>query len=352
MAHFLRNGNTFRVADNKAMDIHDSLPVGTYTVKLDQYGNYFLEDVENFTRPSKIYGDCTKNTDRILNTFLSRTSSTGVMLTGEKGSGKTLLAKNLSMTAAEKGIPTLVINTPLFGESFNKFIQDINQPVVVIFDEFEKVYNSEDQEFLLTLLDGVYESQKLFVLTCNDKWRIDQHMRNRPGRIYYMIDFSGLDWQFIEEFCSENLLNTEHVEKVCKISQMFSKFNFDMLKALVEEMNRYDESPQEALSILNAKAEFDSGTNYEVNVTVDNKVVYQRDRWNGNPLAQRGIEFEFDPDPDDDDSEYVYIRLTPENLKDVDIRQGRFVFYNNKENATVTLTKKSDVITHSYYDYF
>jgi len=94
-----------------------------------------------------------------MRTFTDRSNSTGVLLTGEKGSGKTLLAKHLSIMGYDMGIPTIVINSAWTGDSFNKLIQDIEQPLIVMFDEFEKVYNREEQEKMLTLLDGVYPQQ-------------------------------------------------------------------------------------------------------------------------------------------------------------------------------------------------
>jgi SpoVK/Ycf46/Vps4 family AAA+-type ATPase len=203
----------------------------------------------------------------MISTFMSRDKSTGVLLTGEKGSGKTMLSKNICNELASKcGVPTIVINAPWHGDKFNTLIQSIQQPCVVLFDEFEKVYDSEQQQSMLTLLDGIYSSKKLFVLTCNDKWRIDTHMRNRPGRIFYYMNFKGLDENFIREYCQDNLNNKEHIDKLVNIASVFSAFNFDMLKATVEEMNRYDETPAQALTLLNVKAEFDSGTQYEVEV--------------------------------------------------------------------------------------
>ena len=77
-------------------------------------------------------------------------------------------------------------------------MQDIEQPCIILFDEFEKVYDDQDQEKALTLLDGVFPSRKLFIMTVNNKWRVNEHMRNRPGRIYYMLDFAGfslVDWR-------------------------------------------------------------------------------------------------------------------------------------------------------------
>ena len=186
MTYFLKSGNTFRVSSKEAMDLHEHLPAGNYVIKKDMFENLFLEHIDSFEIKGKRYGDLNRNCDRILNTFLDRPATTGVMLAGEKGSGKSLLAKAVSLQAAAQGIPTIVINSPFCGDKFNAFIQSIEQPVVILFDEFEKVYDSQEQEAILTLLDGVFPSKKLFMLTCNDKWRIDQHMRNRPGRIYYM----------------------------------------------------------------------------------------------------------------------------------------------------------------------
>ena len=349
MTHFLKSGNTYRVASNEALDVRSVLPAGNYTIqKNPMSGELYLEHIGDFTAPKKIYGDCLKNTDRIINTFVDRPATTGVMLTGEKGSGKTLLSKNVCIELAKQGVPTIVINAPFHGDTFNSFIQSIEQPCVLMFDEFEKVYDREEQEQILTLLDGVFPTKKLFMLTCNDKWRVDSHMRNRPGRIYYMLDFKGLDTTFIREYCEDNLKNTQHIDKICSISSLFGEFNFDMLKALVEEMNRYNETPSDALAMLNAKPEFDSGTKYDVKLIYQGKEVgdtLSPRVFDGNPLQPRGIGVEFDTDPDDDDSDYKHIVFTSDTLVKVDAAAGMFVFED--KDARVTLTK----VQPKYFNY-
>ena len=363
MSYFLRNGNTWKVASEESMDLHSTLPAGNYTVKQDMFGNLFLEMVDAFPQPSKLYGDTSKNADKIINTFLDRPVSTGVMLNGEKGSGKTLLAKVLSIRAAAKwAIPTIVINQPWVGDNFNKFLQDIEQPCIVLFDEFEKVYDNEHQEAALTLLDGVFPSKKMFVITCNDKWRVNEHMRNRPGRIYYMLDFKGLEAEFIREYCEDNLKAKEHIERIVNISVMFDQFNFDMLKALVEEMNRYGETPAEALKMLNAKPEYANKDTFDVVVSVLGKTPKRWDKkWRGNPLTDKmNIDFwmmsEGDDSPQlvaasdsdygdipslesDDEGDWHSVHFTPNDIKRVDNTTGEFIYANN-DGVVVTLKRE------------
>jgi hypothetical protein len=343
------------------MDLHEKLPPGNYVVKQDPFENLYLEHTEDFEIPAKLYGDTTRNADRIINSFWQRGKSTGVMLVGEKGSGKTLLSKHICVELAKQDVPTIVINSPWHGDKFNTLIQTIEQPAIIMFDEFEKVYDSEEQESLLTLLDGVYASKKLFMLTSNDKWKVDSHMRNRPGRIFYMIDFKGLDAEFIREYCNDNLNDKKHLETIVNISTIFAEFNFDMLKALVEDMNRYNESPQDALRILNIKAEYDSGATYKVEIfRGDRKADRQSPTsWNGTPLTAKdmSVSWYFDgkkkgtdtavaagskPSPISDDEDpndgWHDNEFGPENLVKFDTKKGLFIY--EKEGITVILTRE------------
>jgi hypothetical protein len=280
-------------------------------------------------------------------------------LTGEKGSGKSLLAKTLSIEAAAMDIPTIIINNAWTGDEFNKFLQDIEQPCVILFDEFEKVYDNDHQEKALTLLDGVFPSRKLFVITCNDKWRVNEHMRNRPGRIYYMLDFKGLDPTFIEEYCNDVLVNKTYISKIVEISALFEQFNFDMLKALIEEMNRYDESPQDALKMLNAKPEFNNSGKFDVQLIINGEPVKDsgvRSDWNGNPLNGQ-VYFEWYGKTNynlgsidthetglavaDEDGEFwTEIAFTPNHIVKVDAQAGKFTY--QKDTAFCILTRKKE----------
>lgn len=353
MSYYLKSGSTYRVTSKKAMDLHEILPAANYVIKFSPDIGYFLDQIESFKKPSKMYGDVTKNTERLLNTFLCRDGSTGVLLSGEKGSGKSLLAKNVAIEAAVQNIPTLIINTAFHGDSFNAFIQAIEQPAIILLDEYEKVYDAETQPAMLTLLDGVYPSKKLFILTVNDKWRVDSHMRNRPGRIFYIIDYSGLSEDFIREYCEDNLKDKSHINKIVQVSNTFDKFNFDMLKAVIEEMNRYGESVVDVIKFLNVRAEFAAAVEYDVELIQNGvpliKEFRRTEHYKGNPL---NAEFEIEYyEGKDTDGELIYDEfvIRPDDLKTID-KSGRYIFFSAEKKITVVLTR-SIKSTYNYLDY-
>jgi len=338
-------GTRLFASSKEDMNLVDSIPVGNWAVEFSPIGGYYLNKIDPFIQPKQFYGNCRERAARILKTFHDRTMSTGVLLSGEKGSGKTCLAKTV---AVESGLPVIIVNQPFYGDDFNQFIQAIDEPAVVIFDEFEKVYsakikgepvdgggypgsssNMSVQDHILTLLDGIYSSKKLFILTCNDRWLINSNMINRPGRIYYFIEFGGLDENFIREYCESTLSHLRHMDKILRLRHVFSAINFDMLQALVEEVNRYDCDPQEAIEMLNIKPSETKDT-YEVSVQkgrVQKRVAHRRNTVDINPYMN---EFEVivagGKDEDGDDTVAARIRVTPLDMQSRDDEKGHYEY--------------------------
>lgn len=282
MSYYIRTGNTYSVANENDIEVCETLPARVYTVAQNQMsGEFFLQPIDDFKIPSKLYGDTIKNAERIISTFEKRPLTTGVHMDGVKGSGKSLLAKYVSHIGKNKGYPTIVINQPYCGDGFNKFIQSIDIPAILLFDEFEKVYSSIDQQKILTLFDGVYPSKKLFLLTTNDSYMVSNYLKNRPGRIYYSLKFDTLDGNFVREYCEDNLVNKTHIDSIVNYTNIFSFFNFDMLSAVVEEMNRYNETLQQVLELLNITPETKTTDNHSVFFEFNGKVAEIAESYRG-----------------------------------------------------------------------
>lgn len=236
------------------------LPPGIYNLSYNPLIGFFLEKSPTLSEiTGKVYGDVNKKAERVICTFkerLEKNMNTGVLLSGKKGSGKTMLARRISKQLAEEGIATIIINSTVNEDNvaeFTKFLNLIDTQVVVLFDEFEKNFNETVQKHMLSVFDGISVNCKLFILTVNDLYSVSSYMINRPGRIYYKFDYSGLEQEFIEEYIEDNLINVDlKVETAAKIVNSFkNNFTFDMLQSVVEEMNRYDINIYEAVKWLN-----------------------------------------------------------------------------------------------------
>lgn len=363
---FLRSGTSYRPASEADLDMHEVLPGENFVIAKHPITEaLFFQQVDPFTLPSKLYGDIDRHASRILNTYQDRGASTGVLLNGEKGSGKTQLARLIAAKAATQyKIPCIIINQPYVGDEFNKLIQSVHQECVVLFDEFEKTYGHDDQRQVLTLLDGVFPTKKLFILTCNDKWLINEHMRNRPGRLYYALDFTGLKPEFINEYCQDRLRDKSQIPKIQSVAQMFSQFNFDMLQAIVEEMNRYNETVDQVLELLNARPTTDTEGTYEVALYVDGAQLpstshYPREL-EGSPMNEQEISISYQG-TDNGGSPVVSIgsskpttksRGSPssllkignysvrqQHLKSFDSAKGQFVYFVPEVKLTVLFTR-------------
>ena len=268
MQGFSQNGNIIQHINYDETSLQDKLKPQVYTVSYNKMlGFYLAIDKASYDVPV-LFGDVQSKVNRIFAAFDTREAGTGALFTGDKGSGKTLLAKVIANQAIERGLPVVVINQPFTGDAFNELVNAIGE-CVVIFDEIAKVYkdkqsevNESHQDGLLTFLDGLSSSSKRILLfTENNEYHIEEFMRNRPGRILYHYRFGKLDEKEIEGMCQANLVNKEHIDEILKLSRTMRLFSYDILTAIIEESNRTPE------------ATIDSFVRY-LNIDIPNKVEF------------------------------------------------------------------------------
>ncbi|MCL2629717.1 MAG: ATP-binding protein [Alphaproteobacteria bacterium] len=250
--YFMTTGDVVRIIDGKP-DVSSSLTAAHYELRQNVAG-FYLKRAKPFGVPAKIFGDSDKHVKRILNTWNDRDSGLGVLLSGFKGGGKTLLAKKIANECVQTGIPSIMINDSFSAGGIAEFLGAIPGRTVVIFDEFEKIYgrSSGDQDGMLTMFDGVKNpGNKLFLLTCNETSNVSSLLLNRPGRMFYHIKYKELEAEEIEAYCDENLKDKKYTKNIISLALVIRGFSYDILSKLIEEMNRYNESPWQSLGYLN-----------------------------------------------------------------------------------------------------
>lgn len=234
-------GNSFRIYDS-SLKISDGLPAQSYIVRFDKNTGFFLETYSEISINEKIYGVHSEKVDKVMKAFKLFKRNLGVILSGDKGIGKSLCAKMLASRAISDGYPLIVINGYIPGIA--DFLNTIEQEVVILFDEFDKTFASgardnmhDPQSEMLTLFDGLSMGKKMFVITCNELGGLSNYLVNRPGRFHYHFRF---DYPTSDEICSylKDKIGEPYYGEIDKVIAFSKKINlnYDCLRAIAFEL--------------------------------------------------------------------------------------------------------------------
>ena len=235
----IQTGTTFKIFDD-SIQTYDQLPAATFEVHYSQMEGCFLVRRSNLAVNEKTYGVQNKKVDKVLTSFQHFGRSFGVILSGDKGIGKSMFARSLCVSARNMGYPVIIVDACLPGIA--GFIASITQECVVLFDEFDKTFrsndNRDDQAALLSLFDGTCGGKKLFVVTCNELYSLNSYIVNRPGRFHYHFRFDYPTQEDITEYLHDKLDEQFYPEirKVVEFSKKIS-LNYDCLRAIAFELN-------------------------------------------------------------------------------------------------------------------
>lgn len=265
----VQSGRAARIYDDD-LRTYDQLQPGTYYIRFDQHSGWFLLQRDNFVINEKVYGVNTSKVQKVLDAFGKFDRSLGVLLSGHKGIGKSLFAKELSLSALDAGLPVIIADTPYSGLA--EFIEDIKQEVLVLFDEFDKTFaksgDYDPQAELLSLFDGTTSGKKLFVITCNETYRLNDFLVNRPGRFHYHLRFTYPTREEIVEYLHDKL-GDGHDEEIRAAAAFGARvsLNYDCLRAIAFELAQgipFKEAIGD-LNIVNTENE-----RYDVTLVMDN----------------------------------------------------------------------------------
>lgn len=237
----INSGNTYHIYDN-SVKLYNGLPAQIYGINFNPMTGFSLYQHADIEIGEKVYGVHEAKVSKVMQGFKSFARSLGVILSGDKGIGKSLFAKMLCKKAVEEGYPVVICDACYPGIA--QFIDSIDQEVVVLFDEFDKTFkkgNGKDeadmQAHMLSLFDGVSMNKKLFCVTCNDLHQLNGFLVNRPGRFHYHFRFEYPSKEEIEVYMSDHLPSDKHdqIEKVVNFARKVD-LNYDCLRAIAYEL--------------------------------------------------------------------------------------------------------------------
>lgn len=239
----ISTGTTYRLF-GEAVQTHSKLPVQTYKVSFHPMQGYWLEKVEPLsTMGERMFGKHEERLERIVSSWNRSDRSLGVMLTGDKGMGKSLMVRLIAerMGNSEQ-LPVVIVdeNSP----GLANFLDQL-QTCIVVFDEFEKVFPPSDmdeshgssQDQFLGLFDGMSTTKRMYLVTANAINKLSDFLVNRPGRFHYHLRFDYPSMEETKEYLIAKApsASMEQVDAVAVFSRKVD-LNFDHLRSIAFEL--------------------------------------------------------------------------------------------------------------------
>lgn len=229
-----------------------------YSMEIDKYTDEtWLEKRDDLKLPNVVYSTPQDNkfVEKILKAYKFNESGTmGVMLSGLKGSGKTMLAK---IIANASNLPIITIDNYVHPSYLNKTLKKLNTcEICILFDEVDKACKSKsyDDDYLLKVLDGVDTvGKKMIIFTANDESGINEYMKDRCSRVRYWKKFKEVPVSLITSVVEDKLNDKSKVKPLVDfIKGNFRCISFDNIVCFIDEVNANpDDSFEELFADMN-----------------------------------------------------------------------------------------------------
>ena len=342
---YLVGKTSIDIISDDAVDIRENLPVGFY-FKLESapMRGFYLEKTDYNTTHGKIYGKSDMIASHVADAYEKSNRSLGVLFSGGKGLGKSLTTR-LVIEKLINNHAVIIINKYIDG--MFEFLEPIKN-AIYLFDEFEKTMrgnvnehndnnSTTKQDQILTFLDGTASgTHNLFLFTVNDKRELNDKLVSRAGRIRDHYQFESCDADTIRSYCRDNLKKPELESEVVNTLTVTRYVSLDIVRAIVDELNDYDVTVNEAMNYLNIDFQ---RINLQAHVTwmlgdVQKTYMISMGSWiPGNHEVKATME-SHDEDDDDGQNNYWYLCL-----------------HINMDGKTIPLVGSLNVTKSTFIDY-
>jgi len=350
-------GSTVDVVKINSETALDALPPKVYIIRHATLRGYYLEiSKDKLELPEKLYGTIGTRADKCLQTYTERPRSTGILMTGFKGTGKSLLMSLLANKAIEDlALPVILVKQGFAGTEFTSFIEKLGE-CCLVFDEFGKMYTKEQnlsrhpnevasesgssapsQQALLSLMDGVDKTKRLIIITENSEWDINEFVLNRPSRVYYHFRYRKLDEASIVDYCNDFNVNKDIIAEILDVSRRSKIFSFDMLQSIIEEHNRFGNNVNEIIEDLNIDVREDIKQKLQILKVIEVATGKERE------LRDTDI-----VDKPEGRHDYTYINLKPEGKRSRNDENDDCSFYIKGSNLAFESKGKEVYETNDY----
>lgn len=250
---YVDNGTSAHIIKHDISNIKDILPPGLWKVAFSPMtGFYLTKELRDIELPEHIFGSSKKQLELITSRFERDNKSMGVLLTGDKGTGKTLLASQIISHYVDKGFPVILMDESFehMDSALSNFISQISN-AVFLFDEFEKVFSKDAQQYLLNFFDEKSNMNRLSIAISNSR-AISEFMLSRPSRFFYHFKYGKLDNETITEVATYYGLSKSVADALIIYKERLDYFGYDILISIIDELQfRNTENVAEVVETMN-----------------------------------------------------------------------------------------------------